>query len=134
MRKMTLQQEAYHKIDRMTEEGIKILLELIDEDQAKPVSKFKIKGNQTQDLKSEKGTGSKASTDMKNVTGESKMEDKIGSVLAGDGDVLDFIDSLNADQIEKMTADEKRKLFLCSGGKISIDEDAVMALRERSMI
>ena len=131
---MTLQQEAYHKIDRMTEEGIKILLELIDEDQAKPVSKFKIKGNQTQDLKSEKGTGSKASTDMKNVTGESKMEDKIGSVLAGDGDVLDFIDSLNADQIEKMTADEKRKLFLCSGGKISIDEDAVMALRERSMI
>ena len=131
---MTLQQEAYHKIERMTDEGIKILLELIDEDQAKPVSKFKIKGEQAQDWGAEKGTGSKAATDMDNGAGEIDIEGERGTALAGNTDILDFIDSLNADRMKKLTADEKRKLFLSSGGKIDIDEDAVEALRERSMI
>lgn len=46
----------------------------------------------------------------------------------------DIVDLLNQDEIQSMTKEEKKQLFLRSGGRMQIDADAIRELRERSMI
>ena len=47
---------------------------------------------------------------------------------------VDFIESLNIEDMRKMSKDEKKALFFKSGGRMKLDTKAIYDMRERSMI
>ncbi|MBR1741070.1 MAG: hypothetical protein IJ733_04215 [Lachnospiraceae bacterium] len=105
---MTLRQEAYKRIDQMSEAGIRFFLDMFDSLQTMSAGDFKRQG--------------------KNDIGNEAIEQ-----LAEAAEV-DIVDKLNLDAIESMTKEEKKNLFLQSAGRMRIDADAIRDLRERSMI
>lgn len=105
---MTLRQEAYKRIDQMSEAGIRFFLNMFDSLQTMSVMDFKMQGQ----------------SDMNNETREQSVKVK----------ECDIVDLLNQDEIQSMTKEEKKRLFLRSAGRMQIDADAIRELRERSMI
>lgn len=101
---MTLQQQAYNRIDRMSEDGIRVVLDFMD--RFEDVRLF----------------------NADEMDGISAFDEEKSD------DFLNAIDLLTPERVAKMNKAEKKELFLHSGGKIDIDEDAVNMLREVSVI
>lgn len=105
---MTLRQEAYKRIDQMSEAGIRFFINIFDSLQTMSIMDFK--------------TQEKSDTENKTVVQPIETAES------------DIVDTLNPEVIEHMTKEEKKKLFLQSAGRMKIDANAIRELRERSMI
>ena len=122
---MTLQQEAYNVIDQLSDDGIKVFLDMFNKIQFLSVSGFKKSGRVQMDSLSKDGiTSSEGVSDGKALETET----------SGAESTVDFIDSLNIDDVRKMSKDEKKALFFKSGGRMKLDTKAIYDMRERSMI
>lgn len=130
---MTLQQEAYNVIDQLSDEGIKVFLDMFNKIQFLSVSGFK---------KSDKATANSSSKDgMVDVVADGVVSSErsddgktLGAEVSDSESKVEFIDSLNIDDMRKMSKDEKKALFFKSGGKMKLDTKAIYDMRERSMI
>ena len=123
---MTLQQEAYNVIDQLSDDGIKVFLDMLNKIQFLSVSGFKKSGRDAAK------TSSSLSKDGQ-VDGITSLEEGSKNSALETADV-DFIDSLNIDDMRKMSKEEKRALFFKSGGRMKLDTKAIYDMRERSMI
>ena len=130
---MTLQQEAYNVIDQLSDEGIKVFLDMFNKIQFLSVSGFK---------KSDKAAANSSSKDgMVDVVADGVVSSErsddgktLGAEVSDSESKVEFIDSLNIDDMRKMSKDEKKALFFKSGGKMKLDTKAIYDMRERSMI
>lgn len=130
---MTLQQEAYNVIDQLSDDGIKVFLDMFNKIQFLSVSGFK---------KSDKATANSSSKDgmvdvvVDGVVSSERSDDgkTLGAEVSDSESKVEFIDSLNIDDMRKMSKDEKKALFFKSGGKMKLDTKAIYDMRERSMI
>ena len=109
---MTLQQEAYSKIDQLSDDGLRALMDMIDTIRFMSVSGFK-------------KTIEEDNTDF-NLKGKNETEEL---ELFPDRSIAVFPEE--DDDTKKMRL-ERRKEFMASAGKIDIDEDAIALFRERS--
>ncbi|MBR1478565.1 MAG: hypothetical protein IJ608_11485 [Lachnospiraceae bacterium] len=116
---MTLQQQAYKKIDSMSDEGIRFFLDFIDK-----VDNLRVFTVDTNTVQSDNDSVN-AETDS---TGTQNLEDNKSD------DFFSFVDTLSPDEIASLSKVQKRKLFLQSGGRIDFDENAYWDLRERSVL
>ena len=116
---MTLQQQAYKKIDSMSDEGIRFFLDFIDK--VDNLRVFTVDTNAVQS--NNDSVTEKADSSLSQNIEESKSDD-----------FFSFVDSLSPDEIAGLSKAQKRKLFLKSSGKIDYDEDAYWNLRERSVL
>lgn len=105
---MTLRQQAYREIDRMSEDGLRFFLDMFGRI-------GKVQFFSSDEL-------------------ESDAEADVVRLDEGEDDFLKIIDSLTSTDIAGMTKADKKKLFFESGGKLDYDEDAYWAMRERSII
>ena len=63
-----------------------------------------------------------------------EVSDDNGTLEPAKAADVDFIDSLNIDDMRKMSKDEKKALFFKSGGKMRLDTKAIYDMRERNMV
>ena len=116
---MTLQQQAYKKIDSMSDEGIRFFLDFIDK-----VDNLQVFTVDTSAVQSDNDSVTTEAGSSLSQNIEDGMSDSFFAFLA----------SLSPDKVAGLTKAQKRKLFLQSGGRIDYDEDAYWALRERSVL
>ena len=112
---MTLQQEAYSKIDQLSDDGIRALIDMIDTIRFMSVSGFR-KTTEEQAADSDKDKESQKSAEIEQFPAR--------AVVA----------LPEEDPVTKQMRAEKKKEFMLSAGKIDIDEDAIRLFRERSMV
>lgn len=109
---MTLQQEAYRRIDQLSDDGLRILIDMIDKIRVMSLSGFK---NNISDR-----------VEVEDVSAKPKDED-----LFPIRPVETF--PQEDTNTKRLRADKKKK-FLASAGKVDIDEEAIQEFRERSMV
>ena len=114
---MTLQQEAYKKIDQLSDDGIRILIDMIDKIRVMSVSGFKETaedGDIIEDEEIKKGVTTPKDVDLFPIRPVEVFPQE--------------------DTNTKRLRAEKKKKFLASAGKVDIDEEAIREFRERSMV
>ena len=127
---MTLRQEAYNVIDQLSDDGIKVFLDMLNKIQFLSVSGFKkSSGRIVANSSSKDGAVDSMASSVEGSDDSRAIE----AEASGSTDV-DFIDSLNIDDMRKMSKDEKKALFFKSGGRMKLDTQAIYDMRERSMI
>ena len=112
---MTLQQEAYKKIDQLSDEGIKALMDMIDTISFMSVYGFK---------------KSAFDKNTENVSNEGRKE-----VMAEEQfPARPVVELPEEDANTKKLRADRKKEFMDSAGKIDIDEEAICEFRKRSLI
>ena len=132
----SLQQQAYGKIDQMTDDGVKVFLDLFEKMQRFSVSGLKDRDTdegQAVEAPNSLEEGDEARVDRK-LDVEEKKDILADALLSSDMDTADFFEILDADSFSSLSKAEKKKFFLQSRGKIDIDEEAIISLRERSIM
>ncbi|MBR1635264.1 MAG: hypothetical protein IJ682_09435 [Lachnospiraceae bacterium] len=109
---MTLQQEAYRRIDQLSDDGLRILIDMIDKIRVMSLSGFK-------DTMSD-------SVEVENISAKPKDADLFP--------IRPVVDFPQEDANTKRLRADKKKKFLASAGKVDIDEEAIREFRERSMV
>ena len=123
---MTLQQEAHKKIDQLSDDGLRVLIDLIDKIKIMSISGFKEANQDDEKILTEQS--GKASEVDNGADAVAKMKD---ADLFPIRPVAAFPEE--DDDIKRIRA-EKKKKFMASAGKIDIDEEAIREFRERSMV
>lgn len=109
---MTLQQEAYKKIDQLSDDGLRILIDIIDKIRVMSLSGFK-----------------------NNVSDDVEAETEV--VKPKDVNLFParpVVDLPQEDANTKKLRADKKKKFLASAGKMDIDEEFIREFRKRSMV
>ena len=106
---MTLQQEVYSKIDKLSDDGIRVLIDMID----------------SIELMSDSGFKRLSATQNINTAQNNDVEMF---------PVRPVVELVEEDEDTKKARAERKKNFLASAGKVDIDEDAIRLFRERSMV
>ena len=138
---MTIRQEAYKRIDQMTDDGVRALIDLVDKMRYLSMSGFKIFQENAIQEKVEAGSRNDCSRQS------DQLSEGLLTYSADDEEnEIDKADETASFQARKIavlsqeTEEEravrlvKKKRFMESVGQIDIDEDAIREFRERSMV
>ena len=138
---MTIRQEAYKRIDQMTDDGIRALIDLVDKMRYLSMSGFKIFQETAIPEKGEAGSRNDWSRKSDRLSDE-----LLTYSVIDEADGIDKADETVGFQTRKIAAlsheteEEravrlaKKKKFMESAGQIDIDEDAIREFRERSKV
>ena len=132
---MTLRQEAYKRIDQMTDDGGRALIDLVDKMRYLSMPGFKVFQETAIQEKGEAGSRSDCSRQSDQLSEglltyfADDEEDETASFPARKIAVLS-----QETEEERAARLVKKKRFMESAGQIGIDEDAVREFRERSMV